>query len=133
MKKLRLAWTLKVSLEHEHKKQTKYNTLKAAYALGKSFRLNQNMYIYTTLGSVIQTKHRENNHIGLQQTLGFIAQPHKKWKIASTLDTLLYSNKKSISTFEVENRLGDSKSNDYRLSIKINETTQIQIAKSIYF
>lgn len=61
-------------------------------------------------------------------TLGFITQPNK-----TTLDTLLYSNKKSISTFELENRLGDSKSNDYRLSIKINETTQIQITKSIYF
>ncbi|MEK6628517.1 MAG: DUF4105 domain-containing protein [Bdellovibrionota bacterium] len=130
-----LSWKINLGLIPQRQNCFDCSVLGFQGGVGTAFQLFPHISTYMLIGGTAQTERDQYGTFAANPELGVLAELFPKWKIHFNLGYKKFINgqKPESSIFQVENRFGNSKSWDLRLSYKKIETTEVSLSAAAYF
>lgn len=129
------AWSLRVGLDNQDLSCDDCGVLRASGAIGKATSLTRNTVIYGMVGGFAQSQYHNSGTLGAKAQLGLWTMPTSGWKSQLMIGTIHYLNgtKHHIPLLQWENRFGNSRQWDIRLSYRKWVEHELNGSVSLYW
>ena len=130
-----LAWKLKFGLESQDLSCSDCLIFSIHGGLGKAFSLMQATVVYGMLEAQAQTEHEDSGTLAGTAWAGLISSPLDAWKTQLEIGYRAYANgsQDSARLIRWENRLGNQRNRDFRISYEEHIEREVQLAISFYW
>lgn len=129
------AWSLRVGLDNQDLSCDDCGVLRATGGVGKATSLTRNTVIYGMVEGIAQSQYHDSGTLGVSAQLGLWTTPWSGWKSQLMIGTNHYLNgtKRRIPLVRWENRFGNSRQWDIRLSYEKRVEHELNGSVSLYW
>ena len=130
-----MAWNLKLGIDNQDLACQDCLSARVQGGLGKGFAFNRNFMIYGMFNSRLQSEVRNSGTLALVPELASLLTLSKAWKAQLIMERRYYLNgdKSKNPIYSLENRFGNSRTWDLRLSYKKHVDEQIKFGLTYYW